>query len=92
MSEESQSNNCLNNNEDLINNDSVIEEKKKQKNLYYLLYNKNYIIYEKITIFIIINNKENKIKFENVQYDEIKITYEKFIKLSKEELKNQFKL
>ena len=92
MSEESQSNNCLNNNEDLINNDSVIEEKKKQKNLYYLLYDKNYIIYEEITVILIINNKENKIKFENVQYDEIKITYEKFIKLSKEEIKNQFKL
>ena len=72
----------------------MIEVKKKQKNLYdLLLYGKNFIIYEEFAIILIINNsKENKINFENVQYNEIKITYEKFIKLSKEELKNEFQL
>jgi len=97
MNEESQNgqnNNIQSYSEDLINNDSVIEVKKKQKNLYdLLLYGKNFIIYEEFAIILIINNsKENKINFENVQYNEIKITYEKFIKLSKEELKNEFQL
>ena len=47
---------------------------------------------EVIEINLIINNKENKIKYEKIKYKKIEKTYEELANLSKEEQKQQFKL
>ena len=77
-----------------LSNDFLNEKRREEENSYYSLYHncqRITNILKKITIILIINNKEKKVIFEKVIYNEIDIPYETFKDFSIEELKKQFK-